>query len=110
MKVNIHHKPGHDVQTQHGKSASEASNVREKHILKIGGSAEEGDPPVKDTRIQVSSKAEGASKARKVAQEAPDVRAEKIAALKEKIESGNYQPDFEAVADRMVNDHMELGF
>ena len=34
----------------------------------------------------------------------PDVRADKVAELKERIESGRYEIDYEAVADKLVDE------
>jgi negative regulator of flagellin synthesis FlgM len=41
--------------------------------------------------------------AREAIASAPEVREDKVAAIREKIESGNYQIDNQAVAEKMVN-------
>jgi negative regulator of flagellin synthesis FlgM len=58
---------------------------------------------------EISSKAKEMAKAKDVAASAPDVREEKIAELKRRIAAGKYQVDSDAIADRMVNDHLSAG-
>src|SRR4051812_11136549 len=58
---------------------------------------------------QISSKARDAAKVKDVAANAPDVREEKIAELKRRIADGKYGVNAEAVADRMVDDHLRTG-
>ncbi len=58
---------------------------------------------------EISGKAREFSKAKAVASSAPDVREEKVAELKRKISEGKYQVNAEALADRMVDEHMASG-
>jgi flagellar biosynthesis anti-sigma factor FlgM len=44
-----------------------------------------------------------------VASSAPDVREERIAELKRRIQSGSYQMDPNAIADKMVTEHLKTG-
>ena len=60
-------------------------------------------------RTDISAKAREFAKAQEVAASAPDVREEKIAELKRRIQSGSYSVDPNAIADRMVNDHLKTG-
>ncbi len=48
------------------------------------------------------------AKAKAVAGETPDVREEKIAALRSRIAAGKYNVDADAIADRMVDDHIAM--
>lgn len=57
----------------------------------------------------ISARAKEFSKAKEVAGNAPDVREEKIAELKRRISAGKYSVDADAVADRMVDDHLKTG-
>ena len=57
---------------------------------------------------ELSSKAKDMATAKAVATQAPDVREEKIAELKLRIAAGKYEVSPQAVADRMVDDHLEL--
>lgn len=57
---------------------------------------------------EISTKAKELAKAKAVASQAPDVREDKIAALKAKIAEGKYNVDADAVADRLVDDHLKM--
>ena len=69
------------------------------------GYAEETDSSAKS---EISSRAKDFAKAREVAASAPDVREEKVAELKRRIQSGMYKVDADAIADRMIQDHAAL--
>lgn len=60
-------------------------------------------------KTEISSKAKDMAKAKAAADQAPDVREEKIAELRKRIASGNYNADPDAIADRMVNEHLSAG-
>ncbi len=57
----------------------------------------------------ISSKAKEANKAFSVAAAAPDVREDRVAELKKKIQAGTYKINSDLIADRLVDDHMALG-
>ncbi len=46
------------------------------------------------------------ARAKQVAQDAPDVRESKIAEIKAKIQNKQYNVSAEAIADKLVDDHM----
>jgi negative regulator of flagellin synthesis FlgM len=56
-------------------------------------------------RSEISGRAKEFAKARETAANTPDVREEKVAELKRRIQSGQYKVDADAVADRMIQDH-----
>ena len=58
------------------------------------------------TSAEISQKAREFAKAKAAASSAPDVRAEKIAELKRKIASGEYNVKPDAIADRLVDEHL----
>lgn len=62
-----------------------------------------------DANTEISAKGKEFAKAKAVANGAPDVREEKIAALKARIAEGKYKVDADAIADRMVDDHLKMG-
>jgi negative regulator of flagellin synthesis FlgM len=62
-----------------------------------------------DANTEISAKGKEFAKAKAIANEAPDVREEKIAALKARIAEGKYKVDADAIADRMVDEHLKLG-
>jgi negative regulator of flagellin synthesis FlgM len=61
------------------------------------------------TKTELSAKGREMAQAKAAASDAPDVREEKIAELKRRIAAGNYSVDSNAVADRMVDDHLRSG-
>ena len=56
----------------------------------------------------ISAKGREYAHAKSVASGGPDVREEKIAELKRRIASGKYNVDADAVADKMVNEHLDM--
>lgn len=60
-------------------------------------------------KAEVSDRAREMAQARQIATDAPETREERIAALKARIQSGDYKVDSKAVADRMVDDHLRSG-
>ena len=59
-------------------------------------------------RAEISTKAKEMSLAKKLAQSAPDIREEKVQTLKDQIAQGKYEVNPEAIADRMVDEHLAL--
>jgi negative regulator of flagellin synthesis FlgM len=57
---------------------------------------------------EISSKARDLAKAKKAASEAPDVRESRIAELREKIQNKTYHVGADAIADRLVDDHLRM--
>lgn len=59
--------------------------------------------PSSDTdRVELSTGSMDVQKAQEILQQTPSVRAEKVQALKERIERGEYQVDPYKVADKML--------
>ena len=63
-----------------------------------------------DSSVEISDRARLMNQASSVAKAAPDVRADKIAALKQSIQNGSYQVDSGKVADRLVDEHFGSHF
>jgi negative regulator of flagellin synthesis FlgM len=57
---------------------------------------------------EISSRAKDMAKAKQVAMDAPDVREAKIAALREQIQNKKYNVSADAIADKLVDDHVRL--
>jgi negative regulator of flagellin synthesis FlgM len=91
---------GATKKTERSNEASQSAPVKKAQESAAGSQAAKAD---------ISSRAREFSKAKEVAAAAPDVREEKVAELKRKIQSGNYSVDAQAVADRMVNEHLKTG-
>lgn len=60
-----------------------------------------------DVRADLSTRGKEFAAAKTAAQNTPDVREEKIAELKRRIEAGSYKMDPHAVADKMVDEHLK---
>lgn len=57
---------------------------------------------------EISHKSKEFANAKAVASETADVREEKVAELKRRIADGSYAVDHEAIADRMVDEHLKM--
>ena len=94
---------GHVHSAQSGKKVSKADGAGEGKEAARTAAAEA------DSRPEISAKGRELAQAKEVASNAPDVREEKIAKLKEMINAGKYKVDAHAVADRMVDEHLSSG-
>ena len=84
--------------TQGAAKASATQKAKATESASIEGSA----------RTEISGKAKEMAHAKQVAANAPDVREEKIAALREKILAKKYNVDANAVADKLVDEHISM--
>ena len=57
-------------------------------------------------KSEISSRAKEMSKAKSLAEQAPDVREAKVEDLKRRIAAGKYNVDADAIADRLMSEHM----
>lgn len=78
--------------TDSEKSNAVSANVGKKHL----------------ENSEISSKAKDMAQAHSLAAAAPDVREDKVAALKKQIAEGKYKVNAEAVADKMIKEHMDF--
>lgn len=63
---------------------------------------------IKDAaRVDVSSRAMDAKKIKDIAMASPDVDEAKVAKFRKLIDEGKYKVDSKAVADRLVDEHLE---
>ena len=86
----------------------------ENEIEGIGGQQTSNEPKVEeknqsgqDTIVNLSTASKEAQTAREVIASEPDVREDKVAELKKRIESGNYTVDNKAVADKIVDSFID---
>lgn len=61
--------------------------------------------PAED-KVDLSSQSKEMNKISEVLAAAPDVRAEKVDALKKQVESGQYQVNSDAVAEKMIKEFL----
>jgi negative regulator of flagellin synthesis FlgM len=82
--------------------SSEAPARVEKTKAKAGSQASAGD------RVSVSSDAKLVAEAARVAKESPDVRVDRVEALKAQVQSGNYSPNPRLIAQKMVDGDLDF--
>lgn len=91
---------------------SEVSSTRQTAqaaAAKKNEKTKEGSAPVATdgATATISARAREMAQAKDVASSTPDIREEKIAELKRRIAAGQYKINPEAIADRMVDDHLK---
>jgi negative regulator of flagellin synthesis FlgM len=59
-----------------------------------------------DSKADISAKGKEFAQVHAAAKAAPDVREDRIAALKKQIQEGKYEVDSKKIADKMVGDHL----
>ncbi len=65
---------------------------------------EKSDKKVQNDKMQISDKAKEMIKAKKELENQPEVRAEKVTSIKEKIAEGTYQVDSKKIAAKILKD------
>ena len=82
-----------------GKSSEVSGTGRDARSARAGGTS--------DT-VTLSGNAKLFSQAVRDAQNAPDVRVDRVAELKALVESGEYQPDSHKIAEKMLMSEIDL--
>lgn len=60
------------------------------------------------SKVELSPRAQEAKKIKELALAAPDVDEAKVAKFRQLIDDGKYKIDAKAIADRMVDEHLEF--
>ena len=81
---------------------NETKKIEEKQ-LSDEQKVEKQDQSGQDTIVNLSQASKETQKIKEITASEPDVREDKVSALKEKIESGRYNIDHDAVADKLVD-------
>lgn len=81
---------------------SKQANAKQEKAAKREATSEETSTSSVSARVNLSEESKVAQKAAETIRNTPDVRQEKIQALKEKIEAGQYQVDSDKVADKLL--------
>ena len=68
---------------------------------------EENNQRQQDVIVELSQSSREVQQIKEILSSAPDIREDKVAALKEKIESGEYKIDPEGIASKIVEDFMD---
>jgi flagellar biosynthesis anti-sigma factor FlgM len=61
-------------------------------------------------RVEISDEARLMQQATDLAKAAPDVRADRVAALKKSVQEGTYRVDAHKIADKLVDEHLANDF
>lgn len=106
MRVNPNSSPIQNANTsesqaakKHEKLKNESAVDRAKSEVRSNGSA----------NAEISGRAREMAAAKQAAADAPDVRESKIAALREQIAQKKYNVSADAIADKLVDDHLRMG-
>jgi len=111
MKIT-HNKVGQNLNLIDGAKADKAGAVKD---AKNGGLQKTSDAVAggiagSATQVAVSDRAQEAKRIKDLANAAPDVDAAKVEKFRALIDAGKYKVDAKAVADRMVDEHLETEF
>ena len=85
---------------------NETEKIEEKQ-LSDKQKVDANDRSGQDTIVNLSQASREAQQIKKIISSEPDIREDKVAALKEKIESGQYKVDHNRVADKLVDAFLE---
>ncbi len=106
MKIN----PSQTGQTE----AARAQESRASSKLTKTGETENAEASANGSAVggaastDISQRARDLAKAKQAAASAPDVREEKIRALKERIQKGEYNVKPDAIADKLVDEELAM--
>ncbi|MNJ92742.1 Anti-sigma-28 factor, FlgM [compost metagenome] len=109
MKIT-HNKVGQNLNLVDSSKADRAENAKSKATPNLG--ADKADMLSKAglgeaSKVEVSPRAQEAKRIKEIATAAPDVDEAKVAKFRKLIDEGNYKMDAKAIADRMVDEHLE---
>ncbi|MBC7384625.1 MAG: flagellar biosynthesis anti-sigma factor FlgM [Cryobacterium sp.] len=83
------------------KSEATAKPDRARQVEQMAKNQADAEP----AGAEISAKGKDFAKAHAVASAVSDIREDKIAELKKRIASGDYQIDNDAIADKMIGEH-----
>jgi negative regulator of flagellin synthesis FlgM len=109
--MRVDHSKSNPAQAKEGggaKGAGKAAAPEAKKVSKEASTDSVEKNTNSDSRPEISSKGKEFATAKAAASQAPDVREEKIAELKKRIAEGSYKVNSEAIADKMVEDHLRM--
>lgn len=111
MKIT-HNKVGQNLNLVDTGKADQAEGAKAKASSPALNKAPGADAlqSTESTRIDLSPRAQEAKRIKELATAAPDVDADKVAKFRKLIDEGKYQVNAKAVADRMVDEHLETTF
>ena len=97
----------YEVSKYASQTSQNASNKVEEKRVAENQKVEETNRAEGDAIVSLSQASKEAQQIQAAVKNEPDVRAEKVAALREEIESGRYKIDNEAVANKLVDSFID---
>lgn len=96
------------TQTDSAKKTDQAAKTQRARQIDEMAKNAPGPSSASSSKAEISSRAREAAQAHSIAAETPDVREDKVAELKKRIAEGSYKIDSDAIADKMISEHMAL--
>lgn len=109
MKIT-HNKVGQNLNLTDSSRSDKADGIKKQDVAATAekNSAIAGAVLGESSKVEVSSKAQEARKIKEIATAAPDVDEAKVAKFRQLIDEGKYKIDAQAIADRMVDEHLKF--
>ncbi|MFP4213109.1 MAG: flagellar biosynthesis anti-sigma factor FlgM [Desulfohalobiaceae bacterium] len=70
--------------------------------------SQQQDAGQEQDKVQLSSQAQALSQVHKGAEEGPEIRQEKVEALKQMVQNGDYEPDSEKTAQALLQQEQDI--
>ncbi|MFN8791422.1 MAG: flagellar biosynthesis anti-sigma factor FlgM [Bdellovibrionales bacterium] len=109
MKIT-HNKIGQNLNLVDGPKSDKASHTSGARSLQDAGSSSKATgllDSMDAAKVEVSSRAQEAQKIKELAMATPDVDMQKVEKFRRLIDAGQYKVDAKAIADKMVDEHLE---
>ncbi len=108
MKIT-HNKVGQNLNMVDGAKSSATDGVKNKGVDKAFDAKVDAlqQAANNSAKVDVSPRAQEAKKIKELAMAAPDVDEAKVAKFRQLIDDGKYKIDAKAIADKMVDEHLE---
>ena len=97
----------YDISKHIANSTQQPQEMQGEKKFSDASKAQGKEPAAQDTIVNLSTALREAQAVKEMISSEPDVREEKVAELKERIESGSYRIDHMAVADKMVDSFLD---
>ena len=97
----------YEISKQLPKSTQDATEVSKQKQLSDEQPVEEKAQPGQDTIVNLSPALKETQLIKEIISSEPDIREDKVSELKQKIESGKYTIDNNAVADKLVDSFID---
>ncbi|UOE99917.1 flagellar biosynthesis anti-sigma factor FlgM [Bdellovibrio reynosensis] len=109
MKIT-HNKVGQNLNLTDSSKSDKASGVNNKAAGVTNNKADalSSSSLGESSKVELSPRAQEAKRIKELAMSAPDVDEAKVAKFRKLIDEGKYNVDAKAIADKMVDEHLEF--